>query len=217
MSVCQSCQSSVSHTIEPTHLSVCHWSYTSVHQMVNMTSPSVCQPHDTSVHHTNIMTGPSICLSYQSSDHHTITMACPSVWQSNHSSVCHTTTLTSPSLCQSRIPSVCHTIIPTSPSVCQLQDSSVCQPTHDVKRTTVWLTVCLLSVTSILPSANSMVKIPMSIPVHKFPHALNLRKLPSIHTSTDSSVHHTGSPSVSSSLSAANPLKFPCNYGRKMW
>ena len=43
----------------------------------------------------------------------------------------------------------------------------------------------------------------------------NLGKLPSIRTSTDSSVHHSHSPSVNSSLCAANPSKFPCNYGEK--
>ena len=123
--------------------------------------------------------------------------------------------LTSLSLCESHIPSVCHTIIPTSPSVCQLQNSSVCQPTRDVTRTTIWPTVCPLSVTSILPSANSTVKMPMSIPVQNFLHALNLGKLPSSCTSMDSSVHHTGSPSISSSPPAAYLLKFPCNYGEK--
>ena len=197
---------------EPTCPSVCHRQYTSVCHTVNMTSPSVCQPHDMSVHHTNIMTSLSVCLSYQSSNHHTITMAYLSVCQSNHSSVCHTTTLTSPSLCQSHIPSVCHTAIPTSLSVCQLQDSSVCQPTHDVTRTTVWLTVCSSSVTSVLPSANFMVKMPMSIPVQKFLLALHLGKLPSIRTSTDLSVHHTGSPSINSSPSAATRCM-----GRKTW
>ena len=186
-------------------MSICH--------TINRTSPSICQPHDTSIHHTNIMTSPSVCPSYQSSDHHTVTMACLSICQSNYSSVCHTTTPTSPSLCQSHIKSVCHTNIPTSPSVHQLQDLSVCQPTCDVTRTTVWLTVCLLSVMSVLPSANSTVKMPTSIPVQKFLHALNLGKLPSVCTTMDSSVHHSDSPSINSSPSAANPLKIPCNYG----
>ena len=153
------------------------------------------------------MTSLSVCPSHQLSNHHTITMACLSVCQSNHSYVCHTTTLTSLS--------VCHTVILTSPSVRQLQDSSVCQPTHDVIRTPICLTVCLSSVTSILPSANSMVKMHMRIPVGKFPHALTLEKLPSVHTSMESSVHHSDSPSINSSPSAANLLKFPCNYEEK--
>ena len=122
---------------------------------------SVCQAHDMSVHHTNIKSSPSVCPSYQLSDHHTTTMECPSICQSNHSSDHH--------ICQSRIPSVCHNIILTSPSVCQLQDSSVSYPTRDVIRTTVWPTVCWSSVTSVLPSANPIVKLPMSIPVQKFP------------------------------------------------
>ena len=49
----------------------------------------------------------------------------------------------------------------------------------------------------------------------KILHALNLGKLPSIHTSMNSSVHYSDSPSISSSRSAANPSKFPCNYGEK--
>ena len=79
----------------------------------------------------------------------------------------------------------------------------------------VCVTVCSSSVTYILPSANFMVKMLMSIPVQEFLHALNPGKLPSIHTSMDSSVHHTGSPSINTSPSAANPSKFPCNYGEK--
>ena len=58
----------------------------------------------------------------------------------------------------SHISHVCHNVKLTSPSVCQLQDSSVCQPFCEVTRTTVLLTVCSLSVTSVLPSANFMVK-----------------------------------------------------------
>ena len=195
-SVCQSCQSSVSHTIE-------------------LTNPSICQPYDTSVHHTNITTRLSVCPSHQSSDHHTTTMACPSVCQSNHSSDSHTMTKTSPSLCQSHIPSVCHNIILTSLSICPLQDSSVRQPTRDVVRPPIWLTVCSSSVTSILPSANSMVKIHMSIPERKIPNTLNPGKIPFGCTPTDSSVHHTGSLSINSSPSAANPSKFLCNSGEK--
>ena len=127
-------------------LSICQPHDTSVHHAMKTNSLYICQPHDMSIHHTNIMTSPSVCPSNQSSD-------------------CHTTTKTSPSLCQSHIPSVCHSIILTSPSVCQLQDLSVCQPTCDVINPTVWLTVCSSSVTSVLPSANPMVKTPTSIPV----------------------------------------------------
>ena len=180
-------------------MSVCH--------TINTNSPYVCQPHDMSVHHTNMMSSPSVCPSYQLSDHHTTTMACLSVCQSNQLSDCHTVTKTSLSLCQSCILSVCHNVIPMSPSVCQLQDLSVCQPPHDVIIPPIWLIVCLSSAMSILPSANSMVKIPMSIPVQKFPHTQNPGKLPFIRTSMNLSVHHTGSLSISLSLSAANLLK----------
>ena len=162
----------------------------SVCQTINTKSQSVCQPHVTSICHTNIMKSLSVCPSYQLSDHHTTTMACPSICQSIQSSGCHTTTKTSPSLCQSHIPSVCHNIIPTSPSVCQSQDSSVCQPICDVTRNTICLTVCSSSVASVLPSANSTVKMPTCIPVQNFLHALSPGKLPFTHTSTDSSIHH---------------------------
>ena len=110
--------------------------------------------------------------------------------------------------------SVCHNVIPTSPSVCQLQDSSVCKPTPDPINPTVWPTVCS-SVMSVLPSANPTVKMPMSIPAQNFPHDQNPGKIPFIHTSTESSDHDSDSPSVNSSLSAANPSKIPCNYGEK--
>ena len=170
---------------------------------MKMNSPYICQPHDMSVCHTNIMTSPSSITASLS--------ICPS----NQLSDCHTTTKTSPSLCQSHILSVCHNVIPTSPSVCQIQDSSVCQPTRDVIIPPVWPTVCLSSVTSILPSTNPMVKMPMSIPVQKFLHALNPGKFHFVHTSMDSSVHHSDSLSVNLSPSAANPSKFPCNYGEK--
>ena len=169
-------------------MSICH--------TINMSSLSICQTHDMSVCHTNIMTSPSVCPSCQSSD-------------------CHTTTKTSPSICQSRIPSVYHTVILTSPSICQLQDSSVCKRIHDVTKSTICPTVCSSPVMSILPSANSTVKIPTSIPVHKFLHALNPGKFPSTHTSMDLSVHHSDSPSVNLSPSAANPSKIPCKYGEK--
>ena len=49
----------------------------------------------------------------------------------------------------------------------------------------------------------------------KFPAYTNLGKIPFIHTSVDLSVHHSVSPSVNLSLSAANPSKIPCNYGEK--
>ena len=57
-----------------------------------------------------------------------------------------------------------------------------------------------------------MVKIPTSIPVHNF-----LKQLLSVHTSFDSSVDPSGSLSITSSPSAENPLKIPCNHGEKMW
>ena len=149
-----------------------------------------------SVCHTNIMTSPSVCLSIHSSDH-------------------HTTIKTSPSLCQSLILSVCHNVIPTSLSVYQFQDSSVWKPTCDVINPTVWPTVCMSSVTSILPSANPMVKMPMSIPVQNFLHDQNQGKNPFVCTSTDLSVHHTDSSSINLSLSAANHPKSPVIMGRE--
>ena len=161
-----------------------------------MMCPSVCQSCPPSVSHTIKMRSPSICPSNQLSDHHTMSK-------------------TSPSLCQSRSLSVCHNAILTSLSICKLQDLSVCYPTHDVIIPPIWPTVCLSSVTSILPSANFTVKMPMSIPVQNFPHDHNLGKLPFVHTSVDSSVHHSDSLSINSSLSAANPSKFPCNYGEE--
>ena len=84
-----------------------------------------------SVHHTNITTSPSVCPSKQSSD-------------------CHTMSKTSQSICQSHILSVCHNVIPTSPSVCQSRDSSVCYLTRDAIFPTVWQTICLSSVMSVL-------------------------------------------------------------------
>ena len=184
----------VCHTINTTTPSVCQPHDTSVCHAMKTNSPSICQPHDTSIRHTNIMTSPSVCPSKQFSD-------------------CHTMSKTSLSLCQSRILSVCHNVIPTSLSICQSCDLSVCYPTRDVIIPTVWLTVCSSSVTSVLPSANPMVKIPMSIPVRNFLHDQILGKFPFVHTSTDSSVHHSDSPSVNSSSSAANPSKIPCDYG----
>ena len=120
---------------------------------------------------------------------------------------------TSPSLCQSGIPSVCHNAIPTSLSICQLQDLSVCNPTRDVINPTVWQTVCSLSVTSVLPPANPIMKISMSIPVRNFPHYQVPGKIPVVRTSMESSVHHPDSLSVNSSPFATNPSKLPGNYG----
>ena len=181
-----------------------------------MTSPSICQTHDTSVCHATKTNSPYICQPHDMSVHHTNITTSPSVCPSIHSSDRHTTIKTSPSLCQSLIPSVCHNIILTSLSICQFHDSSVCKPTRDVINPTIWPTVCSSSVMSILPSANPMVKMPTSFPVRNFLHDQNLGKIPFVHTSTDSSVHHTDSPSINSSLSAANPSKIPCNYGEKI-
>ena len=144
-----------------------------------------------SVRHTNITRSLSTCQSKGSSDH-------------------HTTSRTSPSLCQSRIPSVCHNVIQTSPSVCQSHDSSVCYPTRDVRHA-----VCSSSVTSILPLANPMVKMPTSIPVRNpFPYYHFPEKVPFVRTSTESSVHHPDSPSVNSSPFARNS---PVIMGRIPW
>ena len=60
-----------------------------------------------------------------------------------------------------------------------------------------------------------MVKMPTSICLQNFPHEQNLGNIPFVHTSMDLSVHHSDSPSVNSSLSAANPSKIPCNRGEK--
>ena len=66
--------------------------------------------------------------------------------------------------------SVCHTVSTmTSPSVCQSHDLSVCQTRHDFTWKSVHLSVCLLSLLSIQPSAKFMVKIPMSITGQHFP------------------------------------------------
>ena len=186
-SVCQSRQSSVRRTVEPTSLSVCQPHITSVRHAMDSNSPSVCQPHDTSIRHTNITRSPSVCPSKQSSDH-------------------HTTSKTSPSICQSRIPSVCHNVIPTSSSVCQSRDSSVCYPPRDTRHA-----VCSSSVTSVLPSANPTVKIPAYR--NPFPYYHGTGKVPFVHTSTESSVNHSDSPSVNSSPFAAIPSKLPGNYG----
>ena len=188
-------------------MSICH--------TINTTSPSLCQPHVTSVCHVMKMNSLSMCQPHDMSVHHTIIMKSPSVCQSTHSSDHHTTIMTSLSLCQSHMPSVCHNIILTSPSICQLQDSSVCYPNCDIINPAIWQTVCSSSVTSVLPSANPMVKMPTSIPVRNFLHDRNSGKTPFIHTSTESSGHHSDSPSINSSPSAANLSKTPSNYGEK--
>ena len=215
-SICQPHESPVHHTNIMTSLSICQTHNSSVHRTSITTSWSICQSYDMSIHHTNIMTSLSVCLSYQMSDHHTINMASPSICQSNHLSVYHTANTTSLSICQTHIPSVCHTVMLTSPSVCQLHDLTVCQPTCDVTRNTVWLTVCPSSVTSILPSANFMVKMPMSLPAQKFPNMNYPGKFLSVYTSLDSSVHHPGNLFVNLSPSAANPSKSPVIIGRIM-
>ena len=192
-----------------------------------MTSPYVCQSNLTSVHRTDSMTSPSVCQSRQSSVRRTVELTHPSVCQQKYMPVCHTINTTSPSICQAhdtsvrhamitKSPSVCpskessdhHTTLWTSPSLCQSRDSSVCYPTRDVRHA-----VCSSSVTSVLSSANTMVKIPTSIPVQNFPYYQVPGKIPFIRTSMESSVHHPDSPSVNSSPFAANPLKLPGNYG----
>ena len=163
--VCQSRQSSVRCTIELTRPPICQRQYTSVCHTINTTRPSICQTHETSVHHAMKMNSLSICQPHDMSVRHTDIMTSPSVCPSKQLSDRHTKSKTSQSLCQSCIPSVCHNVIQTSPSVCQSRDSSVCYPTHDIRHT-----VCSSSVMSVLPSANPMVKMPMSIPIQNLPH-----------------------------------------------
>ena len=103
--------------------------------------------------------------------------------------------------------SVCHAINMTSLSICQLHDSSVCQPKHNSTWNSIYPSVYVLSVLSIQPSAKFMVKIPMSV---QYPE-----KFLSIHTSSDSSVDPSGSPSVTSSPSAENLSKTLGNHGEK--
>ena len=123
-------------------------------------------------------------------------------------SVHHTNIMTSPSVCPSTESSDRHTMRRTRPSVCQSCDSSVCYLTRDVRHA-----VCSSSVTSVLPSANPMVKMPTSLPVRIFPHEQNPGKIPFVHISTELYVHHPDSPSVNLSPFAANPSKLPSNYG----
>ena len=73
--------------------------------------------------------------------------------------------------------------------------------------------VGIVSVMSVLPSANPMVKMPTSIPVQNFPHEQNPGKLPFVHTSMESSLHHSDSLSVNSSTFVANLSKLTGNYG----
>ena len=110
---------------------------------------------------------------------------------------------------------VCHTVNMTSLSICQPHDSSVCQPKHDHAWSSVCLSVCLLSVLSVQPSARFMVKILVSIAGCNFPKVQIPTKFLSVCTSLDSSVNPSGSLLVTSSLSAENPLKFPDNHGEK--
>ena len=208
-SVCQSRQSSVRRTVELTRPSVCQRQYTSVCHTTTTTSPSVCQAHDTSVRHAMDTHSPSVCQPHDTSVRHTNITRSPSVCPSKQSSDRHTTSKTSPSLCQSRTPSVCHNIIPTSSSVCPSQDSSVCYPARDTRHA-----VCSSSVTSVLPSANPTVKINTGIPYRNpFPYNHFPGKFPFACTLTESSVHHSDSPSVNLSPFAAFPSKLPGNYG----
>ena len=103
----------------------------------------------------------------------------------------------------------------TSPSICQSHDSSVCHPQCDSTWKSVSMSVCPLSVLSVQPSAKFMVKRPMSITGQNFPNVKNLGKILSIHTSLESSVNPSGSPSVTLSPSAENLLKFPSNHGEQ--
>ena len=223
--VCQSRESPVRHTTKAACQSVCQAYPTPVRHTVMMTSPSVRQSYSTSDHHTDLTTSPSVCQSRQSSVRRTVELIRPSVCQAHDTSVrhamitkspsvCpsaqssdrHTTSKTSPSLCQSRTPSVCHNVIPTSPPVCQSQDSSVCYPPCDTRHA-----VCSSSVTSVLPSANPTVKIPAYR--NPFPYYHGTGKVPFVRKSTESSVHHSDSPSVNLSPFAAIPSKLPGNYG----
>ena len=130
--------------------------------------------------------------------HHAMKTNSPSMCQPHHKSICHTNIMTSPSVCPSKQSSDSHTTSKTSPSVCQSCDSSVCNPSHDEILPTIWQTVCLSSVTSVLPSANPMVKIPTSVPVRNFLHYQIPGKIPFVRTSTESSVNHPDSPSINS-------------------
>ena len=205
-SICQPHESPVRHTTTTTCPSVCQAYTTPVRHAVMMTSPSVRQPSSTSDHHTDVTTSPSVCQSHDTSVRHAMITTSLSVCPSKQSSDRHTTSKTSPSLCQSRTPSVCHNIIPTSPPICQLQDSSVCYPTRDTRHA-----VCSSSVTSVLPSANPTVKIPAYW--NPFPYNDVPGKFPFVRTSTESSVHHSDSPSVNSSPFAAILSKLPGIYG----
>ena len=101
--------------------------------------------------------------------------------------------------------SVCHTIINmTSPSICQSHDLSVCQPKCDSTWNSIHQSVCPSSLLSIQPSAKSRVKIPTSVAGQNFPNVQFPGKLLSVHTSLDSSVDPSDSPSITSSMSAGN-------------
>ena len=124
-------------------------------------------------------------------------MNSPSICQPHDTSICHTNIMTSPSVCPSKHLSDHHTTSKTSPSICQSRDSSACHPTHDVIIPTVWQTVCSLSVTFVLPSANPMVKMPTSIPVQNFLHEQNREKsLSSVHQQNRLPIIQTVHPST---------------------
>ena len=98
--------------------------------------------------------------------------------------------------------SVCHrnTINMTSPFLCRSHDSSVCQSKCDSTWNSVHPSGCPSSVLSIQPSAYFMVIIPMISPGQNFPKLQFTGKLLSVHTSLDSSVDPSGSPSITSLL-----------------
>ena len=112
--------------------------------------------------------------------------------------------------------SVCHTVsTTTSPSVCKSYDSSVCQLKSDSTWNSICQSVCPLSFLSVQPSVKFMVKIPLSIAGQNFQNVQNQGKFLSICTSSDSSVNHSGSPSVTLSPSAEYLSEFHGNNGEK--
>ena len=208
-SVCQTYIPPVCHTVMMSSLSVRQSYTTSDHHPNTSTSPSVCQSCQSSVRRTIEPTSPSVCQPHPTSVRHAMDPNSPSVCQPHDTSVRHTNITRSPSVFPSKQSSDRHTTSKTSLSICQLQDSSVCYPTRDTRHA-----VCSSSVTSVLPSVNPTVKIPTGIPYwNPFLYYHDPKKFPFVRTSTESPVHHSGSPSVKSSLSATNPSKLPCNYG----
>ena len=180
-----------------------------------MASPSIYLSHQMSVHHTFLTTSPSICQSIQMSDHHTNITASLSICPSHQSSDHHPANMTSLSICQTYNTSVSHTTSMTKLSTCQFHDLSVCQPKCNSTWNSVWKAVCLSSVPSVLRSAQSMVKMSMSIPVQQFPNMKYLGRIPSICTPSDWSVNPSGSPSITSSPCAETLLKIPGYNGEK--